>query len=280
MKYQHLVYGFIFFSSLSAANSAHSQSKKSLDSIAYGSSSIVVSDRVTTHLIFKNDINYVDIGSAAFAVDKLKNIVKIKCTELEKWNTADRSNITVLTTDGYYYSIWVSYKENPSVKTYIYAPEDSFKLNSFDLLNNDNCKSILSKTSNFNKEHYNHKMKYEVNGIFYQNDQIVIRLKIENESNINFSTDSIRFILTTRKKYNPINSLRTKEPIQYNEKSARFVCNNTKDIPGKSSHTYLFGFSRFIPTDAELLEIKISENKSGGRRGIIILKIKDFLLKY
>jgi hypothetical protein len=279
MNYSKLLYVIIFFISFSI-NCVYSQIKKTIDSIAYGCSSIEVSEKLTTHLIFNNDINYIDMGSAAFSVDKLKNIVKIKCTDLAKWNVGDRTNLTVVTKDGYYYSLWVNYNENPTIKTYIYKPADSFKLNSFDILNKENCNSLLSRTSNFLRENSNHKMKYQINGIFYDNDKIIVRLKIENESNIHFTTDSIRFVLTTRKKFNIFKSLKTQTAIQYNEKRATFVCNNTKDINAKSDNTFLFGFDRFVPTDSEVLEINISEHNSGGRRGEIVLKIKDFLLNY
>ncbi|MFB3390087.1 DUF4138 domain-containing protein [Flavobacterium sp. LAR06] len=280
MDYIKFLYTVIFFGSFSVINGSYSQSKKTVDSISYGNSSIDVSDRLTTHLIFKSDINYIDIGSAAFSVDKIKNIVKIKCTDLAKWNVTDRTNLTVVTKDGFYYSLWVDYSENPIVKTYIYKPEDSFKLNSFDVLNKENCNSLLSRTSNFFREYSNHKMKYQVNGIFYDEDKIIVRLKVENESNIHFTTDSIRFVLTTKKKFNLFKSLKKQTAIQYNEKRAAFVCNNTKDINAKSDNTFLFEFNRFVPTDSEVLEINIAENNSGGRRGKIVLKIKDFLLKY
>ncbi|WP_166923436.1 DUF4138 domain-containing protein [Flavobacterium poyangense] len=259
--------------------SVYSQNKI-IDSVSYDCSSIDVSDKLTTHLIFSNEVNYIDIGSAAFSVDKVKNIVKIKCTDLSKWNAWDRTNLTVVTKNGYYYSLWITYNENPQVKTYMYKPSNTFKVNSFDIMDKENCNLFLSRTPNFLRQNYNHRMKYEVNGIFYNNDKIMVRLKIANESNINFTTDSIRFVLTTKKKFNIFKIFKTRSAIQYNEKKAAFVCNNTKDINAKSDNTYLFGFDRFVPTDEEVLEINVSENNSGGRRGKIILKIKDFLLKY
>lgn len=272
------LYALCFFSSFSTIIVTYSQNKKTTDTICFDSSSIEVSDRLTTHLIFKGEINYIDIGSPAFSVDKLKNIVKIKCTNLAKWNSKDRTNLTVVTKDGLYYSLWVNYKKNPTFKTYMYKPENSLKLNSFDISNKENCNSLLSRTSNFLREKYNHKMNYQVNGIFYDNDKVIVRLKIENKSKINFTTDSIRFILTTKKR-NAIKSLKKQTAIQYNEKRALFVCNNTKDINAESNNTFLFGFDRFVPTDSEVLEINVSENNSGGRRGQIVLEIKDFLLK-
>jgi hypothetical protein len=280
MNHTKLFLTVIFFSSFAAISSIYSQNQKKIDSISYDSPSIEVSDRLTTHLIFKSDINYIDIGSAAFSVDKVNNIVKLKCSDLAEWDVNNRTNLTVVTKDGYYYSLWVNYKENPTFKTYVYKPEDSFKLKAFDILNKDNCNSFLSRTSNFSRENSNHKMNYQVNGIFYNNDKIIVRLKIANESNIHFTTDSIRFVLTTKKKFNLFKSLKKQTAIQYNEKRATFVCNNTKDINGKSDNTFLFGFDRFVPTDSEVLEINIAENNSGGRRGKIVLKIKDFLLKY
>ncbi len=256
----------------------------SQDRITNNTSIIKVSDKMTTHLIFENEIEYIDIGTREFSVDKLKNIVKIKCTDLQNWNTHEKTNLTIVTKSGDYYSIWVYYENNPEVKTYWYKSKYGNKLKKFDVLDAKKlavkrCQELFSKNSNIRKKHSTYHMNYEVNGIFYENDKIIFRLKIENLSRIKFSTDSIRFLLTTKKKFNILKSLKKLEPIQYVEKKADFVCNDAKEINGKSSHTYLFGFNRFVPTKDEVLEVRISENNYGGRRGVIPLKIKDFLFK-
>ncbi len=280
MNYIKKNYTFIFLISFtSIVNNIYSQ-----NSVAYGHACIDVSDKLTTHLIFEDDIDYIDIGAVEFSVGKLKNIVKIKYNGLEGWDINKRTNLTVVTKSGLYYSLWVYYKKKPTIKTYVYKPEDSYKLDSFDILNKKklfikHCNYLSHRNSNIIKEFSNHKMKYQINGIFYKNDKIILRLKIENQSKINFTTDSIRFWLTTKRKFNILKSLKKAEAIQYNEKNARFVCNNTKDISAESSQTILFGFDRFVPTDQETLEIRITENNSGGRRGKIVLDIKDFLFR-
>ena len=245
---------------------------------------INVSDKLTTHLIFEDEVQYIDIGAREFSVDKLKNIVKIKCTDFQNWNIHEKTNLTVVTKRGDYYSIWVYFKSDPKVKTYWYESKNGFKLKTFDVLdaeklNAKRCVNLSSKNSNIHKKYSAFHMKYEVNGVFYEKDKIIFRLKIENLSRIKFTTDSIRFLLTTKKKFNILKSLKKLEPIQYIEKKADFICNEAKDINGKSSHTFLFGFKRFVPTKDEILEVRVSENNSGGRRGVILLNIKDFLFK-
>lgn len=269
------LYLFIFMSTL---NIIYSQS--TADNRLW----IDVSDKLTTHLIFDEDIDYADIGANEFSIDKLKNIVKIKCTNLNKWNIQEKTNLTIITKGGNYYSIWITYKMNPKIKTYIYSSKNAIKLKSFDLLKTEeeavkHCYDLRAKNSNLLKKHSRSKMKYLINGIFYEKDKIIFRLKIQNQSRIIFSTDSIRFLLTTKKKFNPFKSLKKLNALQYVEKNASFICNGTKNILGNSNHTILFGFDRFIPTKNEVLEIRIAENNSGGRRGKIVLDIKDFLLK-
>lgn len=251
---------------------------------AYNQIQIEVSDKMTTHLIFNEDIDYVDLGANEFSTDKLKNVLKIKCTDLNKWNIQDKTNLTVITKGGNYYSIWVAYKINPKIKTYTYNSQGAIKLKSFDLLKNKkiaakHCHNLHARNSNIFKKHSSYKMKYIVNGIFYEKDKIIFRLKINNQSKIIFSTDSIRFLLTTKKKFNPFKSLKKLNALQYIEKNASFVCNETKNIMGNSNHTIIFGFDRFVPTKNEVLEIRVAENNSGGRRGKIVLDIKDFLFK-
>lgn len=264
---------------ISAMNIVYPQS-----SIAYDYAWIDVSDKLTTHLIFQEEIDYIDIGANEFSVDKIKNVVKIKCTDLDNWNIKEKTNLTVVTKNGFYYSLWVFYKKNPKIKTYIYTSENAIELQTFNSLNSSNlkinkCNRLLSKNPNIVKKDSNHKMKYQVNGIFYEKDKIILRLKIENQSRINFTTDSIRFLLTTKKRFNLFKSLKKLDALQYVEKNAGFICNNTKDVLGNSNQTILFGFDRFVPTKDEVLEVRIAENNSGGRRGKIVLNIEDFLLK-
>lgn len=275
----HLKFLSIIVCMLVVINSANSQNNMTNSALT-----INVSDKLTTHLIFEDEVEYIDIGVRAFSVDKLKNIVKIKCTDLQNWNIHERTNLTVVTKRGDYYSIWVYFERDPKVKTYWYESKNGIKLKKFDdldaeKLKAERCEDLSFKNSNIQKKYSAYHMKYEVNGIFYEDDKIIFRLKIDNLTKIKFTTDSIRFLLTTKKKFNILKSLKKLEPIQYIEKKADFVCNEVKEINGKSSHTYLFGFKRFVPTKDEILEIRISENYSGGRRGVILLNIKDFLFK-
>lgn len=271
----------IIFCVLVVVNSAKSQ-----DNVNNNALIINVSDKLTTHLIFEDEVEYIDIGARQFSVDKLKNIVKIKCTDLENWNIHEKTNLTLVTKRGDYYSIWVYFESDPKVKTYWYESKNAIRLNTFDVLDAEKlkaeeCENLYYKNSNISKKRSTYHMKYEINGMFYEKDKIIFRLKIENLSKIKFTTDSIRFLLTTKKKFNLLNlkSLKKLKPIQYIEKRADFVCNEAKEINGKSSHTYLFGFKRFVPTKDEILEVRISENNSGGRRGVLFLDIKDFLFR-
>ena len=106
------LYLFILLSTL---NNIYCQNRT-----AYNQIQIEVSDKMTTHLIFNEDIDYVDLGANEFSTDKLKNVLKIKCTDLNKWNIQDKTNLTVITKGGNYYSIWITYQINPKIKTYIY----------------------------------------------------------------------------------------------------------------------------------------------------------------
>ena len=242
----------------------------------------MVSNKITTHLIFESKIAYVDIGSPMFSVKIVNNILKVKCINISDWDIKDKTNLSIITEDGKYYSIWVRFKNSPEIKTYLYTKENSYQLDYFNSIKrkqifDEDCRRLMSKKQNARKEYKKNNMSYKVNGVFYHNDKVLIRLKIQNNSKINFSTDSIRFLQTTKNRFSFLKLFRKAEAIQFDEMKARFVCNNIKNIDAESSSTILFGFDRFFLSQNELLEIRIAENNSGGRRGKIILKNKFFL---
>lgn len=247
-----------------------------------GFDEIEVSNKITTHLIFESKITYVDIGSQMFSVKIIDNILKVKCININDWDIQDKTNLSIITEDGQYFSIWVRFKSSPEIKTYLYTKENSYQLDYFNSIKrkqilDEDCKRFVSKNQNARKSYKRNKMNYKVNGVFYHKDKILIRLKIQNSSKINFTTDSIRFLLTTKKRFNFFKLFKKAEAIQYVEMKAQFVCNNTKNIHAESTSTLLFGFDRFFFNQNELLEIRIAENNAGGRRGKIILKNKFFL---
>ena len=247
-----------------------------------GFDEIEVSNKITTHLIFQSKITYVDIGSPMFSVKIIDNILKVKCININDWDIHDKTNLSIITDDGKYFSIWVRFKNHPEIKTYLYTKENSYQLDYFNSIKrkqifDEDCKRIVSKKQNARKSYRKNKMKYEVNGVFYHKDKVLIRLKIQNSSKMNFTTDSIRFMQTTKKRFNFFKLFKKAEAVQYVEMKAKYVCNNIKNIDAESSSTLLFGFDRFFFNQNELLEIRIAENNAGGRRGKIILKNKFFL---
>ena len=76
------------------------QEKNAIKLIKYNKE-IKISDTETTHLIFENDVEYIDVGNKYFATDVLKNIVKVKFINTEDNLTQHHTtNLTIITKNG------------------------------------------------------------------------------------------------------------------------------------------------------------------------------------
>jgi hypothetical protein len=73
-----------------------------------------ISDIKTVHLVFKNKIKYLDVGSQFFITDTIGSIIKIKHTGkgLDQPEISHKSNLTVMTNDGFLYTFPIIYSRN------------------------------------------------------------------------------------------------------------------------------------------------------------------------
>src|SRR3954470_2077335 len=73
---------------------------------------IEVAYDMTTHIIFPNEITYVDLGSSDIIsekAEKIGNVLKVKAQK----RLFTKTNMTVITSDGKYFAFMVYYATNP-----------------------------------------------------------------------------------------------------------------------------------------------------------------------
>ncbi|CAZ97242.1 DUF4138 domain-containing protein [Zobellia galactanivorans] len=240
---------------------------------------IAISDIKTTHLIFKNKIKYLDIGSRYFVTDTIENIVKVKHIGgdfIEK-NEEKKTNITIITQDGDYYSIPLFFERDITNTTY--KLDHSQNNNNNILMKNEQkkmgiyemCHFSRKEVSNYNIKGNRDLLLSKVSGIFYRGDYIAIRLEIKNFSTIDLNIDHFLFRFIKDKRY--------AQDMVYQERVLRpvLICNETDKVRGTGGiEVFSFVFEKFTPNNNEKLQIDIIE-KNGGRSTTIVIPRKKLL---
>lgn len=78
---------------------------------------VEVSDKYTTHLIFPQEVTYTDLGQStimAATADGNENILRLKATK----PFTDRTNISIILSDGTFITYYVVYKQEPEKLVY------------------------------------------------------------------------------------------------------------------------------------------------------------------
>jgi hypothetical protein len=230
---------------------------------------VSISDVQTTHLIFDEPISYLDIGSPYFIADTVNQMVKVRHTG--KLDDNDRSrycNITVITAKGALYSIPLSYFEKPNILIYKYGKQSSTcEYKEFGAVQaaksskekvSEICRQAQSARPGTSSKTRADKLVLAVEGIYYREPNIVLKISVENKSIIDFEIDQVLFRLKRNRPPRKLHTYQEKllEPVD--------VCNVPPKIRGMSKETFVFVFDRFTPGRKEKLSINFAE-KEGGR---------------
>jgi len=239
--------------------------------------SIPVSDIKTTHLILKDKIKYLDLGSRYFVTDTIDNVIKIKHIggEFIEKEEEKKTNITIITLNGDYYAIPLFFKRNIKTTTYKlgYSKDNivsmATKENTTALY--EMCHFSKKASSNYNIKGNRDLLLSKVSGIYYRGDYIAIRLEVKNFSSIDLDIDHILFRFIKNKRYAP--------DVVYQERVLRSaqVCNSTTKVKGLGGNEiFTFIFKKFTPNVDEDLQIEILE-QNGGRSTTIDIPRKKLL---
>jgi len=251
--------------------------KKTFDKIE-NTEAIGVSDIKTTHLILKDKIIYLDLGSRYFVTDTINKIVKLKHIGgdfIEK-DEEKKTNITIITDNGDYYAIPLYYDRDIVNTTYRLGYSDNNissirKEQEEDPLFTELCHFSRKAESNYSIKGNRDLLLCKVSGIYYRDDYIAIKLEIKNFSTIDLDIDHIlfRFIKNKRFAKDIVFQERILRPVQ--------VCNtSTKVKGGGGMDTYTFLFKKFTPNVDEDIQIEILE-QNGGRSTTIDISRKKLL---
>jgi conjugative transposon TraN protein len=244
------------------------QSKTAFITQSIPSVSIQISEQLTTNLIFPQAIKSVDRGNREIIVQRanpVENILQVKAENSELTN----SNLTVITSDGQFYSFEVSYAADPQQLNLtvfprsVNAPAEFPKGIANEVTILETAKKVAVKNRRMKAIR---KRKYmtglSLTGIYIAEDLLYFQIKLENQTNINFDVDQFRFFIRDNRK-----SKRT--AVQELEQIPIQVLGNTEKIPTQSTQTIVVVLAKFTIPDQKHLGIELMEQQ-GGRH----LKIK------
>ncbi|MBW8334460.1 MAG: conjugative transposon protein TraN [Prolixibacteraceae bacterium] len=217
----------------------------------------------TTNLVFPYAIKSVDRGSQNVLAQKAKGVENILLVKAAK-EGFEETNLTVITSDGKLYSFLLNYASEPSVLNLTFGTNPVVK-NAF-FSSEDYDEKEIEAYSNLvaieNEKIHGIKdkkygMRFHLDGLFICENVMYYRIKMHNQSNINYDIDQLRFFIRDRKK-----TKRT--ATQEIEIKALYTQNDTTTVRGQSEHIFVFALPKFTIPDQKYLAVQLME-KNGGR---------------
>ena len=237
---------------------------------------LAISFYKTTNLIFPFAIKSVDRGSKDVLVQIAKGVENILQVKAAKSNF-DETNLTVITSDGKLYSYIITYTSNPSVLNMRFTNAEEDKTNAFFPVTHLNEAEIKADAENvFNVDRNirglkNRKfgIKLLLDGLYINNEVMYYRIKIENQSNINYDVEQLRFFIMDQQKSKRTASQELKiQPL--------YIQGDTSVVAGQSAHTFVYAVPKFTIPDKKYLTIQLME-KDGGRNLRLIIHNKTIM---
>lgn len=232
-----------------------------------------ISSEKTTNLIFPFSIKSVDRGSKDLLVQKAKNVENVLQVKAASCDFGE-SNLTVITADGNLFSFLLVYDERPSILNLRLTSDDgSAPLVQFsDFGDNESKIAKVSewiaarKPSIRGKKERKFDILMALEGVYIDNDLLFFKIRLENNSQLNYDVDQLRFYIRDKKQ-----SKRT--AFQEVELKPVKIHGDAQRIRGESSHSVVLSFPKFTIPDKKIMVVQLLE-KNGGRNLEIQVKYK------
>lgn len=240
------------------------------------SDTLTIAYSKTTSIVFPFGIKSVDKGSPDILVQKVKgleNILQLKAAQKGFVQT----NLTVVTADGKLYSFVLDYNEEfPLLNlTLNKTKPDGQEIYFSDKIINDQDIQEYSKLAFYEKEKLRgeKESKYDIdlilNGIFIRDEVMYYRIKVANNSKINYDINQLRFFIRDKK-------IVKRTASQEIEITPIYISNNIVKIDGEAENTFVFVLPKFTIPEKKYLAIQLME-KNGGRHLELHVKNKKLM---
>ena len=235
------------------------------------SSSLQLSDQMTTNLIFPHAIKSVDRGNRDILVQKAKEVENILQLKAENRDLSS-SNLTVITADGSFYSFKVEYEQKPqNLNLEIQGTHpnrqaefekpiqpESELINTAQGVSNKNQTMSAIRQRKFSTG-------LELTGIYIEKDLLYFKIQLDNQTNIPYDIEQFRLFIRDNKQSK-------RSASQELEQLPVLTYGNIHRIPSQSTQILVFALPKFTIPDQKHLGIELKE-ENGGRH--LQIKVKN-----
>lgn len=231
---------------------------------------IFINKKVSTHFVMSDPIKYVDISTDLVAGDiPLKNVLRVKPLT----DSIENQGIITIATERemVQYELVYTSDMQKAVKQYTVKQAQIYRHPDVKLSEKEMkrlCETALLKKSH-NKRHVEkNKISITLNNIYVLYDHYFLDISVENQSNIDFEIDQIRFKVEDEKIAKATN-------FQQLEIIPKFQQN--KELGFSKTYRNIFVFEKFTFPDDKVFTIEIAEKQMSGRAEVLKIKYKDVL---
>lgn len=212
----------------------------------------------TSNIIFPYQIKSVDRGSQDILAQKAvgsNNILQLKAAR----RGFPETNISVVTDDDKLYSFIVNYKDNPQqLNREFVAPKSDGQVNQD--LNAARFKHDAEKLLSGAKSMYRKRKQDQIvlclQGLYAEPDAILLRLAVNNKSNIRYDIGSLRFTIKDKHQ-----SKRTS--VQERALLPLYRYRQSAFIEANKAITVIYALPKFSLSKQQYLEIELAEQRGG-----------------
>jgi conjugative transposon TraN protein len=248
---------FVFFFGVTA---------DSLSQKAIGSFPISVCCTRTSNLIFSYAIKSVDRGSKDLLVQKargMENVLQLKAAR----ENFDTTNLSVITSDGRFFSFTVSYAMNPEPMNISFSPDSSGQAVqvSGEMVNSarlEHDAAVILRQKHFLHYHvFSEGIKLRLQSIYIKDNMLWFSCEVRNLSFLDYHPDYLRCFIQDKTKA-------ARMALQEKEVRVIYPERSLPEVPGKKKNSFVLAFLPFSFSKDKKMILQMSE--PNGARALML----------
>lgn len=210
---------------------------------------VVISDTRTSALLFPFPIRHIDMGSKDILVQPIQSTDSILLIKAAKAGF-DRTNLTVITSDGELYSLDVVYDADPVQKVYPLKKGNKRTVRSYAEGLLDNFRTMRGVRAR------NQDIRIRLCGLYVQDETMYYQLQLSNNGPIDYRFETIQFA---------IRAARTgkRTAVQEIVLTPQYTSGNSAVVHAGHSMTVVVALERMTLRRDQYLSVTTQENQGG-----------------